>query len=141
MDERDGAGRGDGSLAVVKQIFKIDLNGAVDVAAMDGTTAATHAVTKSLTPFLDVVQLLTANGIPADHIPAKLEGIAIGPDVKQGRTTLHTLWIANDNDFLTEVPDDSGTVVPNPNQFFVFGFTDADLSGSTLVPQQFKTFR
>jgi hypothetical protein len=141
VDERDGAGRGDGSLAVVKQIFKIDLNGAVDVTAMDGTTAATHAVTKSLTPFLDVVQLLTANGIPADHIPAKLEGIAIGPDVKQGRTTLHTLWVANDNDFLSEIPDDTGTVVPNPNQFFVFGFTDADLSGSTLVPQQFKSFR
>ena len=141
VDERDGAGRGDGSVAVIKQIFKIDLNGAVDVTAMDGTTAATHAVTKSPTPFLDVVQVLTANGIPADQIPAKLEGIAIGPDVKQGRTTLHTLWVANDNDFLTEVPDDTGTVVPNPNQFFVFGFTDADLSGSTLVPQQFRSFR
>jgi hypothetical protein len=141
VDERDGAGRGDGSLAVVKQIFKIDLNGAVDVTAMDGTTAATHAVTKSTTPFLDVVQVLTANGIAADQIPAKLEGIAIGPDVKQGKTTLHTLWVANDNDFLTEVPDDTGTVIPNPNQFFVFGFTDADLSGSTLVPQQFRSFR
>ena len=47
VDERDGAGRGDGSVAVVKHIFKIDLNGAVDVTAMDGPTAATHAVTKS----------------------------------------------------------------------------------------------
>ena len=50
--------------------------------------------------------------------------------MKQGKTTLHTLWVANDNDFLTEVPDDNGRLTPNPNQFFVFGFTDADLAGS-----------
>jgi hypothetical protein len=140
VDERDGHGRGDGSKAKVKQIFKIDLNGAVDVTNMDGATAATHAVTKSAKPFLDIVTVLVANGIAADQIPAKLEGIAIGPDVKQGKTTLHTLWVANDNDFLTEVPDDNGVTVPNPNQFFVFGFTDTDLAGSKLVPQQFRSF-
>ena len=54
---------------------------------------------------------------------------------------MHTLWVANDNDFLTEVPDDTNTIVPNPNQFFVFGFTDVDLAGSKLVPQQFRSFR
>jgi hypothetical protein len=54
---------------------------------------------------------------------------------------VRTLWVANDNDFLTEVPDDTNTIVPNPNQFFVFGFTDADLAGSKLVPQQFRPFR
>lgn len=141
VDERDGAGRGDGSVAVVKQIFKIDLNGAVDVTAMDGLTASTHAVTKSAVPFLDIVSVLTANGIAADQIPAKLEGITLGPDVKQDKSTLHTLWVANDNDFLTEVLDDNKVTVPNPNQFFVFGFTDADLAGSQLVPQQFRSFR
>jgi hypothetical protein len=142
VDERDGAGRGDGSVAVVKQIFKIDLNGAVDVTTMDGLMAATHAVTKSALPFLDIVTVLTANGIPANLIPAKLEGITLGPDVKQGKTTLHTLWVANDNDFVKDVDDGSGngTTFPNPNQFFVFGFTDADLAGSKLVPQQFKSF-
>jgi len=141
VDERDGKGRGDGSVAKVKHIFKIDLNGAIDVTNLDGATAATHAVTKSALPFLDIVSVLTANGILADQIPAKLEGITLGPDVKQGPTTLHTLWLANDNDFLTEVPDDNKVVVPNPNQFFVFGFTDADLAGSRLVPQQFRFFR
>jgi hypothetical protein len=141
VDERDGHGRGDGSKAKVKQIFKIDLNGAVDVTTMDGATAATHAVTKSTTPFLDIVTVLTANGIAADQIPAKLEGIAVGPDVKQSGKTVHTLWVANDNDFLSEVPDDNNVTVPNPNQFFVFGFTDADLNGSKLVPQQFRSFR
>lgn len=141
VDERDGHGRGDGSVAKVKQIFKIDLAGAVDVTNMDGTTAATHAVTKSTKPFLDIVNVLTANGIAADQIPAKLEGITLGPDVKQAGQTVHTLWVANDNDFLTEVPDDTNTIVPNPNQFFVFGFTDVDLAGSKLVPQQFRSFR
>jgi hypothetical protein len=46
--------------------------------------------------------------------------------------------VANDNDFLTEVGDDAGNLIPNPTQFFVFGFTDADLNGSQFVQQQFK---
>jgi hypothetical protein len=62
------------------------------------------------------------------------------PDVREGRTTLHTLWIANDNDFLQTVPDENGNQIPNPNQFFVVGFTDSDLRGSKLVPQQFRDF-
>ena len=42
---------------------------------------------------------------------------------------MHTLWVANDNDFLQDLngPD------TNPNQFFVFGFKDADLAGSKYV--------
>jgi hypothetical protein len=131
VDERDGKGLGDGSKAKVKQIFKIDLADAVDVLNMDGTAAAANAVKKK-TLFLDVVKVLTANGITADQIPAKLEGLALGPDVDNNGTTLHTLWLANDNDFLQDLngPD------TNPNQFFVFGFTDADLAGSLYVPQQ-----
>ncbi len=138
VDERDGKGRGDGSKAKVKQIFKIDLAGAVDVSTMDGLSAAANAVNKTL--FLDLVTLLTGNGIAADQIPAKLEGLAFGPDIKQGDANLHTLWIANDNDFLETVADPDGVQIANPNQFFVLGFTDADLGGSTFVPQQFKGF-
>jgi len=143
VDERDGKGRGDGSKAKIKQLFKIDLANAVDVTAMDGTTAATHAVSKTL--FLDIVAVLTAAPYNWDpkQIPAKLEGLAFGPDVFNGSTKLHTLWVANDNDFLKDVDDGSGngTTFANPNQFFVFGFTDADLAGSKLVPQQFHRFR
>jgi len=138
VDERDGKGRGDGSKAKVKQLFKIDLAGATDVSGMDGPAAATHAVAKTL--FLDLVALLTANGITADKIPAKIEGLAFGPDVNGGGTKLHTLWVANDNDFLASVADPDGNQIPNPNQFFVVGFTDADLAGSTFVPQ-FRGFR
>jgi hypothetical protein len=134
VDERDGHGRGDGSDAVVKQLFKIDLNGATDISNMDATTALPFAVGKTL--FLDLVQLLTNNGVTAGNIPAKIEGISFGPDVKQGKTNVHTLWIANDNDFLATVPDANGNQIPNPNQFFVIGFTDAALGSSTYAPQQ-----
>ena len=131
VDERDGKGLGDGSKAKVKQIFKIDLANAVDVINMDGSTAAANAVSKTL--FLDVVKVLTANGISSDQIPAKLEGLALGPDVDY-HGTMHTLWVANDNDFL----QDLNGANTNPNQFFVFGFTDADLGGSEFVAQQPK---
>jgi len=129
VDERDGKGLGDGSKAKVKQVFKIDLKDATDIRGMDGTQAAKVAVSKTL--FLDVVKVLVANGFTADQIPAKIEGLAFGPDVKQKGKTIHTLWVANDNDFLQDYAG-PGT---NPNQFFVFGFTDADLSGSKYVPQ------
>jgi hypothetical protein len=132
VDERDGKGRGDDSNAKVKQIFKIDLANAVDVMNMDGTTAAANAVAKTL--FLDMVQVLGNNGITADQVPAKLEGLAFGPDVTNAGVTTHTLWVANDNDFLQDF-DGTNT---NPNNFYVFGFTDADLGGSKYVPQQFQ---
>ncbi len=54
-------------------------------------------------------------------------------------------WIANDKDFLVDAtfpdpPDNTQTItIPNPNQFFVFSFTDADLNGSNYVPQKFRT--
>jgi hypothetical protein len=53
-------------------------------------------------------------------------------------TVYHTLWVANNNDFLETVADPDGAEIPNPNQFFVFGLTDADLNGSVFVPKQFR---
>jgi hypothetical protein len=135
VDERDGHGRADGSNAKVKQIFKIDLDGATDIRDMDGLTAAANTVPKTL--FLDIVKSLTAVGVAAGEIPAKIEGLTFGPDVWSSGTRLHTLWVSNDNDFLETVPDATGAQIPNPNQFFVFGFTDADLDGSKLVRQEF----
>jgi hypothetical protein len=130
VDERDGKGLGDGSKAKVKQIFKIDLANAVDVSAMNGTAAASNAVPKTL--FLDVVSALTAAGFTTDQIPAKIEGLAFGSDVGKSGGIIHTLWLANDNDFLQDLNGPS----TNPNQFFVFGFTDTDLAGSKYVAQR-----
>jgi hypothetical protein len=129
VDERDGRGReggngGTSNDARVKQLFKIDLDDAHDVSNEDGATAAMHAVTKTL--FLNIVTALTSNGILATQIPSKIEGIAFGPDVRLAdNTRMHTLWVSNDNDFLLQTADTPP--VPNPNQFFVFGFTDGDL--------------
>jgi len=137
VDERDGRGREGGSNltsndARVKQVFKIDLDGAFDVTGLDGKTAVTHAVAKTL--FLDIVQVLVNNGFSATFdIPSKIEGLTFGPDVKRRSQTFHTLWVANDNDFVIETGDTPP--VANPNQFFVFGFTDADLGTSLFVPQ------
>lgn len=131
VDERDGNGLGAGNNAKVKQLFKISLAGATDTTNMDGLTAAQHEVTKTL--FVDLLKVLTANGYTAATVPAKIEGLAFGPDVTTtAGTKLHTLWVANDNDFLQ---DYGGVANSNPNQFFVFGFSDADLNGSSFVPQ------
>lgn len=129
VDERDGKGLGDGSKAKVKQIFKIDISNAVDISGLDGTHAAVLAVPKTL--FLDVVKVLNDNGITSDKIPAKLEGLSFGPDIQFDGQTVHTLWLANDNDFLQDFSG-PGT---NPSQFFVFGVSDADLGGSVYAPQ------
>jgi hypothetical protein len=137
VDERDGKGLADapGEKAKIKQIFKIDLRGAVDVSDMTGSQAQTHAVKKTL--FLDIVAALNAGGISSDQIPAKIEGTAFGPDVVVDGVKIHTFWVANDNDFLqnyNNVPNS------NPNQFWVFGVKESDLGGSTYVPQQIPSF-
>ena len=130
IDERDGKGLGDNTAAVVKKLYVIDIAGASDITNVNdaaGLAAATLA-TKSATPFLNLVTALTAYGIPANQIPAKIEGVAFGQDVVDAQgNTLHTLFIANDNDF-----DAAGS---GTNQFYVFGFTNADLAGFT--PQAF----
>ncbi|MBQ0932915.1 esterase-like activity of phytase family protein [Ideonella alba] len=130
--ERDGKGLGDGTLAVVKQLWKVDLSGATDVSGLSGA-AALLAVAPTKTLFLDLRAALNAAGIADADIPAKLEGAAFGEDVVIDGVTKHTLYLANDNDFLASVGGKD-----NPNQFFVFAFDDADLGGSVYEPQRFK---
>jgi hypothetical protein len=131
--ERDGKGRGDGSSAVVKRLYKIDLANATDVSNLTGAdNLLPLAVPKTL--FLDIRAALNAAGIADTAIPAKIEGAAFGADVTVDGVVKHTLYLANDNDFLATAPDGQA----NPNQWFVFTFTDDDLGGSQFVPQQFK---
>jgi hypothetical protein len=128
VDERDGKGLGDGSVAVYKKIYRIDISGAADVSGLAGeATLKPLAVAK--TELLDVVATLGLHGIDASHVPAKLEGLAFGPDVVVDGVPRHTLFIANDNDFLPTVGG-----LDNPNQFFVFAIDPAALP--TYVPQQ-----
>lgn len=125
VDERDGKGLGDNSNAAVKQVFKINLNSAQDITGMSGNLAS-KAVSKTLT--VDIKNLLVSSGIAAQNIPAKIEAMTFGEDVVYNNTTLHTLWIANDNDFLATITDSKHlTGFANSNNFYVFGFSDLDL--------------
>ncbi|ACC70395.1 esterase-like activity of phytase family protein [Paraburkholderia phymatum] len=127
VDERDGKGLGDNSTAVFKQLNRIDLTGAQDVGQASGESGlAPFAVKKTL--FLDIVAALTANGYSANDIPAKIEGIAFGPDVTLNGVRKHTLYVANDNDFIGNVTDTSHpSGIANPNLFFVFAIDASDL--------------
>jgi hypothetical protein len=128
--ERDGKGLGDDSSTAFKQLRKVDIAGADDVSGLSGATAlAAKAVNTTL--FLDIRAVLNAHGITSDKIPAKLEGAAFGEDVVVGGKLMHTLYIANDNDFLASSPGG----LDNPNQWFVFAFDDSDLAGSVFENQ------
>ncbi len=128
--ERDGKGLGDDSSTAFKQLRKVDIGGAADVTGLSGAaTLATKAVAGTL--FLDIRAVLNANGISDAQIPAKLEGAAFGEDVMVGGKLKHTLYIANDNDFLATSPKG----LDNPNQWFVFAFDDTDLGGSVFENQ------
>ena len=190
VDERDGNGRegsgddvGPSNAAVVKQLFMIDLDGATDISFLDNylgsmnyaaeLAKATQAAVPKKPLLVDIVASLTApslgpNALDPTLIPAKIEGVSFGPDIREqecapevwdrfwrdhGRKddyrgsdkVIHTLWIANDNDFLPMVFNAfNGTSIlpmqePNPNQFFVFGFSDEDIPG--FVPQSFEAER
>ncbi|HMF98660.1 MAG TPA: esterase-like activity of phytase family protein [Vicinamibacterales bacterium] len=136
VDERDGKGLNDDSIAVQKKLYKIDLAGATDVTNIVGSAnLIANAVPKTL--FLDVVSALNLKGIAAFDVPAKLEGVTFGPDVVMGGATRHTLIVANDNDY-TAVAVNShhpGGTADNPNKWLVFAFDDNDLPG--FVPQCF----
>ncbi len=129
VDERDGKGFGDDSKAVYKKIYRINLAGAAAVDGVAGDASlARYAIGKTL--FLDVVQSLTAHGVAVRDIPAKLEGMAFGPDVVVGGVAKRTLFISNDNDFIGTVTDDGHPAgAANPNTFFVYAVDAADLPG------------
>ncbi len=127
LDERDGKGLGDDSKAVQKKLYRVDLSGATDVSALTGEAAlAPQAIAKSL--FVDLVTLFKANGFTDRTIPAKIEGLAFGPDVLVDGVLQHTLIVVNDNDFLDTVSV-QGAPTANPSQFFVLGITADALAG------------
>jgi hypothetical protein len=150
LDERDGKGMADAPLltdkasaAKVKKLYLVDLQGAVDITNMSGDLSA-FAVGK--TQFLDIVAALNGAGINSFLIPSKIEGVAFGPDVAINGVQKHTLFIANDNDFLATIADPlklpgdpTRGMVANPNQFFVFSFDDRDLPG--YMPQPVREIR
>jgi hypothetical protein len=95
--ERDSNG---GEEAKFKQIFQIDISAASDVSAIaalptEGLPEAVTAVAKK--PFLDLLD--PAFGLVGADFPEKIEGLAFGPRLADGRLTL---IVSVDNDFVVE---------------------------------------
>ena len=93
--ERDGNA---GAAAAFKRLFKIDLTGATDVsgvASLPQTGPLPAGITPvSKAPFLDLLD--PAFGLAGAGFPEKIEGLAFGPDLPDGR---HLLLVTSDNDF------------------------------------------
>ncbi len=97
--ERDNRGLGVEATAapVHKRVYRISLRGASDVSArslagLDELPAGVRAVRKA--PELDILAALRASG--ARDVPEKLEGLAIGPRLRDGR---RLVLIGSDNDY------------------------------------------
>jgi hypothetical protein len=91
-----------GAEARVKKIFRIDLEGATDI--KDREKLPKDAVPEGVVPvrkalFLDLLE--PRLGLAGADFPAKIEGLAFGPDLPDGR---HLLIVTNDNDHTPTVP-------------------------------------
>jgi hypothetical protein len=97
--ERDGDA---GVKAARKRIYKVDLAGASDVSAIDslptaGLPEGVEAVKKTL-----LIDLLDpAFGLAGPAFPEKIEGLAFGPWLDDGRISL---LVTSDNDFKADQP-------------------------------------
>jgi hypothetical protein len=110
--ERDGR---PGEAARSKRIFKIDIEGASDLSGQeslpsDGVPEGVAAVRKE--PFLNL--LAPEHGLAGPSFPEKIEGLAFGPDLADGR---RLLVVAVDNDFQ----------IDSPIRFYAFAIDRADL--------------
>jgi hypothetical protein len=97
--ERDGKA---GKDAKIKKLFRIDLAGATDVSKVAalptrGLPASIKQVGKKL--FLDFLD--PKYKLRGEQLPEKLEGLAFGPDLPDGR---RLLIVTADNDFVAERP-------------------------------------
>jgi hypothetical protein len=119
--ERDGNA---GGAAAFKKLFKIDITGATDIRAikqLPQTGPLPAGVTPvSKTEFLNLLD--PAFGLVGATFPEKIEGLAFGPDLDDGR---HLLIVTNDNDFTQT----------QPSRFFAFAI---DPAGFNYQPQQFS---
>ncbi|MEJ0009025.1 MAG: esterase-like activity of phytase family protein [Steroidobacteraceae bacterium] len=146
VDERDGKGFEGGGSALYKVLNLVDITapGVQDVSSNTSFLKQDpSSVALQKTPFLDLVQVTKGLLDPSIDIPAKLEGITFGQDVKVNGQLKHTLYLSSDNDFLASFetdPDNAtkpNTVLDNPSKIFVFAFDPTDLP--TYIPQPLWT--
>jgi hypothetical protein len=119
--ERDGRV---GTSARFQKVIRIDTTDATDIRSLKelpslDLPAGVTPVTKF--PFLDMLD--PAFGLAGASFPEKIEGLAFGPDLPDGR---HLLVVAHDNDFFAN----------QSSKFFAFGVPPADLS--SFEPQSVR---
>ncbi len=120
IERDDGAGEA----AKVKRIIRIDITGASDISGIEslpstGTPDGIKPVSRAV--FIDMLH--PKFGLNDDRMPAKIEGLAFGPDLAGGR---HVLVVTSDHD----------AKLDEPTWYWVFGFDGAALPGFT--PQKFN---
>ncbi|MDD5438623.1 MAG: esterase-like activity of phytase family protein [Candidatus Omnitrophica bacterium] len=122
--ERDGKG---GKAAGTKKIYLIDIAKATDissVALLPATGAPPGVVPVDKKLFIDLLD--PRYGIAGKNCPDKFEGLAFGPDLKDGR---HLLWVTTDNDFVAD----------EPSRLYAFAVGRDDLPG--FKAQEFRATR
>jgi hypothetical protein len=122
--ERDGDA---GLSASRKRIHKIDISGATDVSDLaalprEGLPPGVVPVAKS--PFIDLLD--PAFGLAGASFPEKIEGLAFGPRLPDGRLSL---LVTSDNDFRAD----------NPSRLFAFAIAPALLPGFSRQQLQVDT--
>jgi hypothetical protein len=106
-----------GAAARDKRVVRIDIGGASDISGIAslpaaGTPEGVTPVTKA--PFIDL--LSPAFGLAGADMPEKIEGLAFGPDLPDGR---RLLIVTTDNDLKAN----------EPTCFYLFAIDARDLAG------------
>jgi hypothetical protein len=112
VEERDAKG---GEDAKFRKLFKIDISGCKDVSAVETLpTEKLDSGAAAKSEFLDFLD--PKFGLAGPQMPEKIEGLAWGPDLADGR---RMLVVTTDNDLKAE----------QPSWFWVFAVDAADLPG------------
>jgi hypothetical protein len=112
-----------GADARSKKIVQVDIEGASDVSLLPSLPESSlpkDVVAAKKKPFLDLLD--PKFGLAGAGFPEKIEGLAFGPDLPDGR---HVLIVTSDNDFLPSWP----------NWFWAFAIDPLELP--TFTPQRF----
>ncbi len=112
--ERDSAG---GAAAGFKRVYKVELQGASDISAI--ANLPPKEIPAGIVPLKKTLLLDFLDprfGLAGEKMPEKIEGLAFGPDLADGR---HLLIVSIDNDFKPEIP----------NTFWAFGLEPSLLPG------------
>jgi hypothetical protein len=110
--ERTGA-----SPKPVTKIIKIDVSKASDIGKLD--TLPAESIPDGVVPVTRSLLIDMRHprwGLAGPQFPAKIEGLAFGPDLPDGR---HLLLVTSDNDVVSDLP----------THFFAFAFEPDDLPG------------